>query len=114
MADLSITDLAAQLPANSFTESADDVTLSMKTLMGETSVQLADEKVAEFVSKLLAGAAGAQVAYNDANPTTLSSYPNPTFGTPIADGQGGFVATRNHTVSVRVPLNSDEITAASS
>jgi hypothetical protein len=111
MADLTLTQLAAKLPANSFTETADDVTISLKTLMGEASVQLADTKVAEFLSKTLAGAANAQVDYNTANPNAqLNSYPQPNFGVPTDDGNGNFIATRTHTLTAGVPTDLDEIT----
>lgn len=112
MADLTLQQVADQLPAGSFTETADDVTVSLKALTGNAAVQLADEATAEAVSKLLQGCASAQTAYNAGNPpANLTSYPNPTFGAPVSDGSGGFNATRTHSVSVRAPLNLDDITA---
>ncbi len=110
MADLSFTQLAAALPANSLTETADDVTISLKTVMGEASVQLADTKVAEGLSKLLSAASTAQVTYNTANDPDLNSYPAPSFGTPVSDGSGGFQATITHTLNVQAPLDTNEIT----
>ena len=112
MADLTISNLVDKLPAGVATETADDVTISLKTLMGEASVQLATEGVAEFISKLLTAANAAQVDYNavDTN-TDLTSYPAPTFGNPVSDGAGGFLARRNHTVSVAIPLDVDATTA---
>jgi len=112
MADLTVQQLLDKLPASSMTETADDVTLSLKTLMGETAVQLADEKVAEFFTKLLGAAAAAQVDYNAANETNLTGYPNPTFGTPTADGSGNIYSRRSHTVVVQVPVNVDETVGA--
>lgn len=114
MADLTLQNLADKLPAGSLTETADDVTISLKAVTGEAAVQLADEMVAEPLSKIMSAAAEAEDDYNTANPSTqINSYPNPTFGAPVADGNGGFVASRNHTLSVRAPLNLDEITAVS-
>ncbi len=108
MADLTIQNVIDKLPAGSATETADDVTISLKTLMGETSVQFADEKTAEFLTKLLGAAASAQVDYNAANETSLTGYPNPTFGTPTDDGNGNIFSRRTHTVSVQVPVDVDE------
>ena len=112
MTDLNLTKLAAKLPANTFTQTADDVTVSLKTLTGEAAVQLDDEVVAETFTKLLTGASEAQVDHNAANPEdTIASYPAPNFGNPVASDGGGFTARRNHTVSVAIPLNVDEATA---
>ncbi|MEM6840050.1 MAG: hypothetical protein AAF609_24845 [Cyanobacteria bacterium P01_C01_bin.120] len=108
MADLTVQNLIDQLPAATATETADDVTISLKTLMGEASVQFADEKVAEFLTKLLGAAAAAQVDYNAANETNLTGYPTPTFGTPTADGNGNIFSRRTHTVSVQVPVDVNE------
>ncbi len=108
MADLTIQQVIDKLPAGSATETADDVTISLKTLMGEASVQLADEKTAEFLTKLLGACASAQVDYNAANETNLTGYPNPTFGTPTADNSGGIFSRRTHTVTVNVPVDVDE------
>ena len=108
MADLTIQNVIDKLPAGSATETADDVTISLKTLMGEASVQLADEKTAEFLTKTLGAAAAAQVDYNAANETNLTGYPNPTFGTPTTDTSGNVFARRTHTITVQVPVNVDE------
>jgi len=108
MADLTLQQVADKLPSGSFDNSTPgEVTISLSTLMGE-SVDLADEKVAEFFTKLLAGASSAQVDYNAANSTNLTGYPNPTFGTPTADDSGNIYARRTHTVSVQVPVDVDE------
>jgi hypothetical protein len=108
MADLTLANVLAKLPAGSFTEDVDDVIISLKTLMDETAVQLADEKVAEFLTKLLGACSSAAVDYNAANETNLTGYPNPTFGTPTVDGSGNIFARRTHTVSVQVPVDVDE------
>lgn len=108
MADLTVQNLIDKLPAGTATETADDVTISLKTLTGEASVQLADTKVAEILTKTLGAAASAQVDYNAANETNLTGYPNPTFGTPTDDGSGNIFSRRTHTVSVQVPVDVDE------
>jgi hypothetical protein len=108
MADLTLQNVLAKLPASSMTETADDVTISLKTLMGETAVQLDDEKVAEFLTKLLGACSQAQVDYNAANETNLTGYPNPTFGTPTTDASGNVFARRTHTIAVSVPVDVDE------
>lgn len=112
MADLTFTNLDSLLPANSFTQTVDDVTISIKALTGETSVQLSSEKVSEFVSKLLAACAEAQTAYNNAAPPNqITSYPSPTLGAPRVLSTGETVSSRTHTVTVVAPLQLDEIAA---
>lgn len=112
MADLTFDNLVSQLPAGAFTQSADDVTISIKALTGETSIQLASEKVSEFVSKLLAACSGAQTAYNNAGPANpISSYPSPTLGAPRVLATGETVTSRTHTVTVVAPVQLDEIAA---
>ena len=112
MADLTLTELAAQLPTGTLAETADDVTISLKTLTGEAAEQLADEVLAEVVTKLLTGAASAQVDHNaveGAEP--IASYPQPNFGNPVAQGDGSFTARRTHTIAVAIPLDVDEAVA---
>ncbi|MEM6836891.1 MAG: hypothetical protein AAF609_08540 [Cyanobacteria bacterium P01_C01_bin.120] len=108
MADLTIQNLVDKLPAGSATETADDVTISLKALTGDASVQLADEKTAECMTKLLGAAAAAQVDYNAGNEENLTGYPNPTFGTPTVDSNGNVFARRTHTIAVAVPVDLDE------
>ncbi|MFE4108567.1 hypothetical protein [Almyronema epifaneia] len=103
---LTLQQLAAKLPAGSFTETADDVTVSLKAVTGDAAVQLDDTLVAESLSKILDAAAAAQTDYNAANPNSqISSYPEPSFGTPVSDGAGGYAATKIHSLTVSVPLN---------
>jgi hypothetical protein len=64
MAQITFTDLAAQLPVGTLTETVDDVQISLKALMGETSVQLADDKVIELMAKLGQAGYNSQVAFN--------------------------------------------------
>lgn len=95
MADLTLTQLQAKLPAGALTLDAanNDVKLSLKALMNEATVALTDTKVGEAISKLLDGAASAQSDYNAdaANLKDLRSYPAPAVGTPIKDA----IALRN-------------------
>ncbi len=90
MVDLSFTDLAARFPTGSFTETTDDVQISLKTLLSETAIQLSSSKVTEFVAKLFHAAHAAQVAYNQnpANTKDITSYSAPFIGTTqTIDGQ---------------------------
>ena len=117
MADLTFQQLADQLPANSIIEDGanNDVTISLKTLMGETAVSLSDEKVSEFLSKTLSGASAAQVAYNGTDPapaTPLNGFPNPTRANPVTLGDGSIISVKTHTVRVAVPLQESEIRGA--
>lgn len=112
MADLTFSNLTAAVPPGSFTETADDVTISIKALTGETSIQLASEKVSEFVSKLLAACSSAQITFNSASPPNqISSYPAPTFGAPRNLPTGETVSSRTHTVTVVAPVELDGIVA---
>lgn len=113
MADLTFDELRDKLPANSISATADDVTISLKTVMGEAAIQLTDAKVAEALSKLLSAASQAQTDYNAANSSSqLSAYPASRNSVPVADGNGGHYITRTHFVTVRIPLDASEISAA--
>ena len=117
MADLTFTILADQLPANAIVEDGanNDVTISLKALMGETAVVLTDEKVSEAISKLLSGASAAQAAYNGTDPAPanpLNGFPNPTRANPVTLGDGSIVSVKTHTVRVAVPLQESEIRGA--
>lgn len=112
MADLTFQLLSAELPANSLSETADDVMISVKAIIGEAAVQLTSEKVSEFVSKLLGGCSAAQTTYNGSSPPNqLTSYPSPTLGAPRQLTTGEFVTSRTHTVTVVAPIQLDEIAA---
>lgn len=111
MADLTFSNLDSELPSGTLTQTADDVTISLKALTGEAAIQLTSEKVSEAISKLLAACANAQTTYNAGSPPSqLSSYPQPTLGAPRLVGTD-YVSTRTHTVSVVAPLQLDEISA---
>lgn len=115
MPDLSFQQLAAKLPAGSLVDAGTDVTISLAAVMGEPTVDLADPKVAEALSKLLDAASQAQAAYNaDAsNQSDLTSYPAPTAGVATRDPQGNWSTNMTHTLTVRIPLNRGETTANS-
>ena len=112
MADLTFSNLDTLFPAGSLTQTVDDVTISIKALTGETSIQLSTEKVSEFVSKFLAACSEAQTAYNAGSPPNqITSYPSPTLGSPRVLSTGETVSSRTHTVTVVAPLQLDEIAA---
>jgi hypothetical protein len=110
MADLTLTQLAAQMPADSLTIIGGAATLDLNALMDESALAGTDEKTGEFIVKLLRAAAAAQAAYNAANPNAqLNGYPSGNFGIPTEEG-GEIFATVTHTVTAQVPLLLDEIT----
>lgn len=110
MADLTFQQVLDQLPAGSLTVDADDVLISLGTLMDEATLALSTAKVSEFASKFLDACSKAQVAYNTANPNAqLNGYPAPNFGVPTEIG-GNLLAARTHTVTVLAPVELDEIT----
>lgn len=112
MADLTAQLLAAKLPNGAFSETADDVTISMKAVTGDAAVQLTTESIAEFLSKMLTAAAAAEDDYNAANQgDQINSYANPNLGVPASDGSGGFTSTRTHTLTVVAPLDLNGISA---
>lgn len=116
MSDLTFTKVAAKLPANSIVADGanNDVKISLKALMGETSVSLTDEKVGEFISKFLDACSAAQTDFNadSANTFDLRSYPSPSAGSPIRDSTtGNFSATFTYTVSLSVPLDKNTVNA---
>lgn len=112
MADLTFTKLADELPAGAITETVDDVTISVKSILGEASADLTVEKVAEFVAKLLLGANAAQVTHNALGGTTISSYPAPTFSTPTLAADGNYYSRRSFSFLAAYPLQVDEVSAA--
>jgi hypothetical protein len=114
MADLTLSQLDAQLPADAMVAAGGDVMISLKALMGEDAVALNDAKVSEFVSKLLDACSKAQALYNSANANgdaDLNSFPSPIAGIPVQDAVSGFwYSSFTHTVSVNVPLSRNETT----
>ena len=112
MADITFQYLDNALPTGAVTASADDVVISVKTLIGEATVGLNDEKVSEFVSKLLSACAEGQSAFNATSPpNTITSYPSPTLGAPRQLPTGNTVTSRTHTVTVVAPVSLDDISA---
>ncbi|MEO0537678.1 MAG: hypothetical protein AAF215_27925 [Cyanobacteria bacterium P01_A01_bin.123] len=108
-ADISFAELQANLPNNTLIYGDNDVKISIKAMIG-SDVNGLDRKVAQALSTLLLAAAKAQAFYNARNTPELSSYHPPTYGIPTTDGSGGLTALRVQTLTVQVPLNSDEIT----
>lgn len=110
MPDLSFNQVDDNLPAGAIIDDAanTDVKISVKALLGEPAVSLADGKISEFVSKFLDACSKAQSSYNTAQAVDLNSYPAPIPGIPVQDDQGNWYATFTHTVSVNVPLNRNE------
>jgi hypothetical protein len=108
--DLTFGDLEDNTPPGSIIIDAanNDIRISLKALMGEAAVAMADAKVSEAISKLLDSCAKAQVAFNAASATDLNSYPSPTPGIPTQDANGNWYASFTHTVTVNIPLNRNE------
>ena len=116
MADLTLAQVAAKLPAGALVADApnNDVKLSLKALMNEASVTLTDPKVGEFLAKLIDGATLAQIDYNadEGNTLKIRSYPTPTLGTPLRDETSGvFFVNFTYNVQVAAPLDRDQFEA---
>ena len=115
MPDLSFTEVQAKLPSGTIVADTtnNDVKISLKALMNESSVAMADEKVGEAIAKFLDACASAQDDYNTSTSNTedLQSYPAPAAGAPIRNTLGVYESTFAYTVSVNVPLNRDQIQA---
>lgn len=114
MPDLSFLNVQAKLPAGAIVADGanNDVRISLKALMGESAVDLTDEKVGELLSKLLDACAAAQVDYNAAPGPDIRSYPTPTASTPIRNATTGLYSSNfTYSVSVAIPLNRDEVMA---
>lgn len=116
MSDLTFTQLVAQLPTNAIVADApnNDVKISLKALMGESTVALTDEKVGEFISKFLDACAAAQTAFNAnvSNTYDFRSYPSASAGSPVKDATTGqYSATFTYTCSLSIPLNRDTVNA---
>lgn len=81
--------------------------------MGEPSVALTDQKVGEFLSKLLEAVSLAQIDYNAAtNPTDFRSYPPAVASSPVRNPQTGmYFASFTYTITVQMPLNKDTVDA---
>ncbi len=114
MADITFAQLNTALGDTVFSASGANITIDCQKLMGETSIALSDEKVAELLARVLDAAADAQTAYNanPANTVDLAAYPGPISGTAIDDGNGGFYVNSSYTVNVAVPLQRSATSAA--
>lgn len=112
--DLTFGDLNTALGDTAFSVSGANLTIDLNKLMGESSIALTDQKVAEFLTNLLDVAADAQETYNanPANTTKLASYQAPISGVPIADPTNNtFYAISTYSFSSRAPLNKAATTA---
>jgi hypothetical protein len=112
--DLSFGDLNTTLGGSVFSVSGANVTINSSLLMGESSVSLSDQKLAEFLTNLLDAASEAETVYNAnvANTTKLASYPSPTSGIPSFDvASNNYFVTSNYSFSSRAPLNKAATTA---
>ena len=112
MSDLTFANLSAKLPANSVTASGGDITISVRAVMGEASVVIGDQKIGEFISKILEAAAAAQTDHNAINNPKYRSYNPPVASTPFRDQTTGqFRATFTYTTAVDIPLDRNQVVA---
>ncbi|WP_434686911.1 hypothetical protein [Pseudanabaena minima] len=114
MPDLTFGDLNDALEETAFSVSGSELTIDLNLLMGESSISLSDQKVAEFLTNLLDVASAAQEAYNanNANTTKLASYPQPVSGIPFVDvASGNFFVSSTYSFSSQAPLNKAATTA---
>lgn len=106
---LTLQQLISALPpaaAAAFTETTDDVTISLKTLVGKTTVQLDDPLLADIVHDLLFAANAAQVAYNTANPSAqINSFNNPVFSPATRNSDGSYGVNTTFSVITRSPVD---------
>lgn len=112
MPDLTFSNVAAKLPANSITASGGDVMISVRTVMGEANAALSDQKLGEFLAKFLEACSKAQTDYNAINNPKFRSYNPPAAGAPFYDTDTqNYHSTFTYTVSVDIPLNQNEVFA---
>lgn len=113
MADLNFSQVQSKLPSNALVASGSDIVISAKALMGESAVALTDQKIGEFLSKLLDAVSRAQTDYNAAsNPTDFRSYPTPVASAPILNPTTGiYYSSFTYTITVQAPLNRDSVEA---
>lgn len=114
MADLTFGKLNTALGQDAFSVSGANLTIDMQKLMGESSISLTDEKIAEFFTNLLDLADEAQITHNanPANLVKLNSYFSPTSGIPALDTPTNtFYVSSTYTFSSRAPLNKSATTA---
>lgn len=112
MADLSFEAIRTKLPANAMVVNGNDVTISLRLVMGEANVALTDKKVGEFVSKFLDACSAAQNDWNAINSPKFRSYNAPSAGTPfLRAGTTQYAASFTYTTTVDIPLNRDQVDA---
>lgn len=112
MADLTFSSLVSKLPSDAITASGGDVLISVKKVMGESGANLSDQKLGEFLSKILEAASKAQDDWNAVSTPKFRSYNPPSAGTPVRNPTTGeYSATFTYTISVNIPLNRDTVDA---
>lgn len=111
--DLKFSDLNTALGSTAFSVSGSELTIDLQPLMGEASISLSDEKLAEFMTALLDLAAKAQTTFNDnpANTTKINSYPEAISGIPNRDVSGTWFVASTYSFTSKSPLNKAETTA---
>ncbi len=113
MTDLTFGDLNTALGATGFSVSGSNVTIDLLAVMGEATISLTDQKIAEFLTNLLDLAAKAQGTFN-ANPlntTKIESYPNAISGIPSKDLAGTYYVASTYSFMSKAPLNKAATTA---
>lgn len=110
--DLTFGNLNTALGSTAFSVSGSNLTIDLNLLMGESSISLTDEKIAEFLTNLLDLANKAQTTFNanPANTTKLDSYPAAISGIPSQDN-GTFYVASTYSFTSRAPLNKAQTTA---
>lgn len=114
MPDLTFADLNTAIDEDAFSVSGSELTIDLNLLMGESSISLSDQKVAEFLTNLLDVASAAQETFNAnvANTTKLASYPQPISGVPSVDPvTNDFYVSSTYSFNSRAPLNKAATTA---
>lgn len=115
MPDLTFNALKAKLPANAVTAANGDVLISVKAVMGESSVVIDDQKVGECIAKILDAASLAQNDHNAVNTPKFRSYNAPSTGAPFRNPTTGiYYSTFTYSLSVQIPLNRDTVDAVES
>ncbi len=111
--DLTFADLNTALGETGFSVLGSNVTIDLLKVMGEASISLSDQKIAEFVTNLLDLAAKAQAVFNanPANVTKIDSYPEAISGIPSKDANGTFYVASTYSFTSKAPLNKAATTA---
>jgi hypothetical protein len=111
MADITFANLNTALGGSAISASGSTLTI---VLMGESAISLSDQKVAEFLTRLMDATAAAEETFNadPLNTTKLDSYPIAVSGVPFYDSltQQYFV-TSTYSFQSRAPLNKAATTA---